>query len=56
MNHKDWQVNEERQGNQTCLRSCLDKFDMAKNFVASFPVMRPSPSEQNAPSKHKQPA
>lgn len=26
------------------MRSCRDKFDKAKNLVASLPVIRPSPS------------
>lgn len=37
----------------TCLRSDRDKLDMAKNFVASFPVIRPSPSTHQKNKKTK---
>lgn len=34
-----------KENQNTCLRSSRDKLDMAKNLVASLPVMRPSLSE-----------
>ena len=37
----------------TCLSSVRESVDMAKNFVASLPVIRPSPSNTKKKKKNQ---